>query len=263
VDAHCPSGRLPSITCNLLQQFDKVAGWTKYGQDVLGLSQATRQSYAKTSYLPLGLDSLWTRGDVERGRQILGVLGKPILGAVGTNQPRKDWGLVFQAFSLMPEEWCLWAHVDKRHDYWNLNQLVEEYGLGNRVRFTVKLSDEQLADCYAACAVTFGLGRGEGFGYPIVESQLAGTPCLTFCYGGGAELACATESEGMLLRPEGPYSFLRPVLRPGTVANRLRSVVDAREGQEEYIKSLATPYLWENGWPAWEAWFREGGVLGP
>jgi len=257
VDAHCPSGKLPSITCNLLKEFDRVGAWTNYGRTVLAVSVGAQPEHAGAlPLLPLGLDPLWLQGDAERGGQILGVIGRPILGAVGTNQIRKDWGLVFQAFSLMPAEWILWAHIDRRHDYWNLSQLVEEYELGDRVRFTKPLSDEQLADCYAACAVTFGLGRGEGFGYPILESQLAGTPCVTFDYGGGAELT-PNRVQTVVLRPEGPYSFLRPVVDPELLANRLQGWMGFVVAQDPQA------WLWENVWPTWEKWFKEGGVLGP
>ena len=247
VDAHCPSGKLPSITCDLLHHFDRFAAWTEYGRHVLA------RSVAECPVLPLGMECVWQGGKAERGRQILGVVGRPILGAVGTNQQRKDWGLVFQAFSMMPEEWVLWIHIDRRHDYWNLNQLVEEYKLSDRVRLTKPLSDEQLADCYAACAVTFAPGRGEGFGYPILESQLAGTPCVAIEYAGGVEL---TPNHVMpaFLRPEGPYSFLRPVVEPGYLAVRLAGLLERGDPVQ---------YLWENVWPRWETWFREGGVLGP
>lgn len=254
VDAHCPSGKLPSITCNLLQSFDRVAGWTNYGARVLGHSILRPETEGwGVPVLPLGMDPRWQEGDAVRGRNLLDVPNSPILGVVGTNQPRKDWGLAFQAFSLMPSDWLLWAHCEKPHDYWNLPQLVEEFQLKSRVRITRSLPDPQLADCYAACAVTFAHGRGEGFGYPILESQLAGTPCVAIDYAGGAELT-PNLVVPEFLRPEGPYSFLRPVCHPEMVSHRLTGPM-----------ALGEPecWLWDAVWPAWESWFRSGEILGP
>jgi glycosyltransferase involved in cell wall biosynthesis len=171
---------------------------------------------------------------------------------VATNQQRKDWGLVFQAFASLPKEWHLWAHVNRMLDYWNLTQLVEEYGLEGRVTFSHAAHDHQLAAMYAACTVTFAPGKGEGFGFPILESQLTGTPCVAIDYAGGAELTLNKVSP-LWLKPEGPCSFLRPTVWPHDLTQRLQGPM-ATGGEPEQ-------WLWENVWPAWETWFKEGDVL--
>ena len=78
----------------------------------------------------------------------------------------------------------LWIHIDAMERFWSISALLVDYGLQNQAVVTTgRLTDEQMTWAYSACDVTWGIGRGEGFGFPIYESLACGIPCIHGNYG--------------------------------------------------------------------------------
>ncbi|MFB2121025.1 glycosyltransferase family 4 protein [Parapedobacter sp. 2B3] len=67
--------------------------------------------------------------------------------------------------------------------------LVEQLGIGNRVRFLGHVPEENLPALYRGAHATLFVSLMEGFGLPIVESMAAGTPVLTSTAGPLPEVA--------------------------------------------------------------------------
>jgi glycosyltransferase involved in cell wall biosynthesis len=177
------------------------------------------------------------------------------IGIVATNQSRKDWALGIEIASELKKTRpvALWCHTDRLKHEWSILELLSDFGLLTSSIVTVgNVSDVVMAESYSAMDITLGIGRGEGFGYPIFESIFCGTPCFAYAYGAHADwmdeshLIPATSH-----RIEGPLNLLRPTGQAGYWTHRILP---------ELNKQITRPNEldWINLWPTWKEWLLEG-----
>jgi glycosyltransferase involved in cell wall biosynthesis len=179
-----------------------------------------------------------------------------LIGIVATNQPRKDWQLGIETVSLLAKNHKvrLWIKTDMAERYWSIPALLLDYGLADKAMISLgDMKDDDMARAYSACDLTLGIGSGEGFGFPIFESIFCGTPCIHGYYAGAPEWINQT---GLLVDPiayryEGLYACKRPVFTPQSWASRAEPILDARVNYN-------TALDWNNLWPHWEKWLKEG-----
>ncbi len=111
--------------------------------------------------------------------------------------------------------------------------------------------DDWLALAYSACDVTLAIGAGEGFCFPIIESQACGTPVVHCDYAGGAEFT-PYKVQVVNYRLEGPQNIMRPVQEAISWAAKIQYAAKRKQLYD------VTPLRWENLWPRWKNWFEEG-----
>lgn len=260
LDAPMVGDRIFGPALVALQAYTRVLAYTRWGSRLLRTSLNR-----PIEYLPHGLHDVWWDGTepVER-------LPKSV-GIVATNQPRKDWPLALGACAELRRRGHkvnVWGHTDRAvGPAWSLPQLVDGFGLAKRVRLTysgLDVRDADLRDAYRSASVTLHPGLGEGFCYPIVESQAAGTPPVHTTFGGGAELVLRSEwrvpERGQ--RVEGAHALVRPVLSAVDMANAVERVWDwqARWPDEGrgYLAHGVQYLRWTHLWPRWRGWVRKG-----
>lgn len=273
IDARGVGEKLTPVLGATISGFDRILAYGAYGQRILKNTLPDRE----VDFLPHGIDRSTFRPLGRKGREMLWrkfptelkdpegnpILGEHrvneddlLLGVVATNQARKDWGTVLEVLRLLPSGWKLWGHIDRLVNTWNIPELAREFGVQERVFFTNSLDDAQLAALYSTCDVTLAPGLGEGFGFPIVESMSCGTPVAIFDYAGGADLVPpVSKIRAGMFRLEGAYSFYRPVMDAGMIADKIQTLqvtgsVDWRAESEAYD--------WPGLWPRWEKWFEAG-----
>jgi glycosyltransferase involved in cell wall biosynthesis len=263
-DAIGPGGRFTFKATQAYQGYDRRLWYSR------GALEAARRSLPDTrsdDWLPHGLD-LSVFKPIPRGeaRKIFDPRVREhdfLLGAVATNQPRKDFGLLFETAYILREalggQFHLWLHTDLEVRYWDVHALVADYVMGQHCTVTThEAPDEEMALRYSACNATMAPGLGEGFGYPIVESLACGIPVVHVDYAGGAE---HIYNEDWRIKPigwrlEGQHNSQRPFVKPQDFAEALLKMGDQRV---EVCRAMISHLDWERLWPAvWRKWFLGG-----
>lgn len=292
IDSHNRTGAIGGPAQEALHSYDQVLGYVRFGAEVL--AKSLKRSGGKgeadageVDWLPHGLDELWQPQEAERVQhrgEVTAYLNTVrrddlLVGVVAANQPRKDFGLVFETVSRMRDEFergggnkrtpsvKLWINTDrvvsKSEIGWALPELAATYGWNNpRMLVTRQLADAQLASLYRRCGVTLAPGLGEGFCYPIAESLGCGTPVIHGAFGGGREIISNPRwvvGYGAD-RVEGPYALVRPVYDPELWATRaLEAAAWKREEPEAcaaYCSGSVEHLRWGNLKHAWVQLFE-------
>jgi glycosyltransferase involved in cell wall biosynthesis len=274
LDAAGPHGRLAYPLVQSLLGFDRILAYGEFGESVLRESLGDEASRDRDlSSIPHGIDSavfypydrnasrrsfhLLTGAANLRGQTRRAFLDDEVLvGAVATNQARKDWGLWAESCALFLERHPkahFWIHTDVLERYWSIPALLVDFGLIDRTAISLGyLTDNQMAQAYTACDLTLGIGAGEGFGYPIAESLFCGTPVIHGKYAGAVDYLF----DDLLVNPiafrlEGLYASKRPVFDAKDWTDKMNYLLGKRV-------NLPSQLDWSNVWPRFEAWFRRG-----
>ncbi|HEY3620764.1 MAG TPA: glycosyltransferase [Candidatus Sulfotelmatobacter sp.] len=259
IDAEGPNGKLSVRLQESLAGFERVLNYSKWSAGVTGYPD----------FIPHGLDTeAWRPRDKSEAKKVLGELGFHglketdfLVGMVATNQARKNYALGIQTCRILLERGLdvkVWVHIDSLERHWNIISLVEDYGLQGRVMITTSnFTDMQMRYMYSACNVTLGIGLGEGFGYPIFESMLCGTPCVHGNYGGAAEHL----PSWMKVDPipyawfyESPYCNKRPVYLPEQWAAKAEEAAE----NPDIADINALELDWSKVWPKFKSWLKAG-----
>jgi len=274
VDAEGPHGRLSYPYIQALLGFDRVLAYGEWAGEVLRKSLGNKPSQERDlGAIPHGIDgSVFYPRDRALARAafytITGAVplqgspeiavfdDEPLVGAVATNQDRKDWGLWAEACALFLSRHPkaqFWIHTDILERSWSIPALLVDFGLIGCTAVSLGyLNDEQMAQAYSACDLTLGIGAGEGFGFPIAESLFCGTPVVHGRYAGAVDYL----PDDMLIKPvtlhmEGLYASKRPVFDATDWVNRMEYLLGKRVNCPSQLD-------WENVWPRFETWFRKG-----
>lgn len=268
VDGHTLGGRLGQAADVTIKNVDRVLAYTEYGMRTM------REIRGRSvSALPHGLSVPAFEYDPSVAAQLIPRYGSDpaawLMGCVATNQPRKDLHLYFRLLRELRdrgERVYGWLHTDELVKHWAIPELVDQCGVQKWMRVTTgQYTDQQLHQLYAACTLTVCVGRGEGFGYPIVESLACGTPVVAMDYAGGAELTPARwryQYQGVDYS-HNQAAIGRPLASFGSVVERVLQVLDdtRRWGQremQEYCKGGVAHLDWQYLKPRWESWVRKG-----
>lgn len=276
VDGDLPDGTLGLESRAILAGMDRILGYTPFAsktiEKTLGLSAGTIPN------LPHGCDTsvFFPRDRAEARRTFVNRLSEgkadfPLLddtiliGAIATNSFRKDWGLCFEVCQELlnrGKNIFLWAHTNSldvvgTQTFWSLMALVHQFAMKDRVILTTHhISTEDMPWFYSACDVTIGIGSGEGFGYPIVESIACGTPVIHGDYAGGAEFVPKEFLVPMSgYRLEGKWMIRRPCFAASDWADKVEFALTP-EGKS--LAKLPEYIDWDNAWPAWSRWLTDG-----
>ncbi len=261
IDAEGPNGKISGNIAKTMQGFDRVLDYSAFSSRITG----------NPVHLSHGIDTsvFYPRDPAEARKRLMqnGFQGlnqdSLLVGIVATNQTRKNWQLGFETARILLDRGQpvrVWAHTDILSRYWDIGNLINDYGLTGRVAVTTqRFADEEMAWMYSACDVTLGIGP-EGFGYPIAESLACGVPCVSGSYGAQAEFV----PQGMQINPiayyyEGAFCSKRPVHDASQWAECAERL--ALERRQCATMSLLPSHVDWNGttlWPQWEEWFREG-----
>lgn len=176
--------------------------------------------------------SFFTKGSVEDVRRKYNLPNEFLL-YVGTIEKRKNAGLIIKALSLMKNKVPV-VLVGRPTKYMaELEDLIENYGVRDYVKFIHNASFIDLPALYQAASVFIYPSVFEGFGIPIVEAIACGVPVITsngscFSEAGGPHCIYVTPSN-----PEELADSITMVLENSTLR---ATMVD---GSKTYITKFA------------------------
>lgn len=143
------------------------------------------------SVISLGVDPVFsTPADPEAIATVRAKYGfaAPIVLAVGTIEPRKNYERLIAAFALarqQPDGPCTLVIAGRPGWlYEGVYAAVEKHHMGDSVRFLDYIPDAELTALYRAADVLAMPSIYEGFGIPMLEAMASGTPVV--CSDGGS-----------------------------------------------------------------------------
>ena len=153
---------------------------------------------------------------------------RPLLVAVGRLRPPKDFDTLLRALALLPDAQFDAAIVGDGPQRRELEALLVQLGLEERVRLEGERRD---VPALLARADVFVLSsRSEGLPVSVLEAMAAGLPVVASAVGGVAELVLDGET-GVLVRPGDPEALaaaLGPLLADPALRRRLGDAGRAR-----------------------------------
>lgn len=264
IDGENPQGKIGGPAREYCAQVDRLLAYGAYGARVLRASLD-----GSVSWLPHGHH--WSPDVVQAWADTPPTPDAPVLGCVATNQPRKDLGLYCATLAALRRRnarWRGWLHTDQLVTAaWSLPELIDLYQLEDALTLTgldgQVLAEGDLIAAYTRCTITLAPGRGEGFGYPILESLACGIPTIHTYYGGGADLLprawCYTPQD---FDYTNPYVIGRPLHHPtqvlAAIENLQRTWRQAPLPLRHYCRALAEPYHWRQIADRWQGWIAQG-----
>ena len=192
----------------ILQAADQAAA-------LITVSRSLKQAMVELGIDASKIEALRNGVDLEMFRPIDGRgfrdawgLDAPLLISVGHLIPRKGHAQVIRALRDLPE--ASLAIIGTGPDEAMLRALVEQLGLGERVRFIGAVPHEELAQAFAAADVMVLASSSEGWANVLLESLACGTPVVATARGGTPEVITVPEA-GRLIEGPDPEAIARAV----------------------------------------------------
>ena len=165
---------------------------------------------------PDTLDPFYAAPDVSGARASLRLPDGPMLLSVSRLHQSEFYKRIDLVIEAMPAVLkrvpdAFLVVVGEGSDLVRLRQLAAQLGIGDRVRFTGRVSDDELPLFYQACDAFVLPSLKEGFGIVFLEAMQYAKPCI------GARAAAVPEvivdgETGLLAAPGDPRSLERAML---------------------------------------------------
>lgn len=195
--------------------FGAASGIVATSAWVGSLAEDAMRDLGITSAPPVGVFDLGTdpdffnaKRDTGSLRSAWGVGRNPLIVTVARLVPHKGQDVVIKVLASLSQEFpaLRYAIVGVGPDERRLRELAASLGIADKVIFAGALSDEQVAEAYAASTIYAGLSRveegihAEGFGISFLEAAASGLPSVAGD-SGGVRSAVRHGTSGFVLPP--------------------------------------------------------------
>lgn len=159
-----------------------------------------------------------------------------------TEDSKKGLVYLFEAMTMLPEHITLTIVDDGPPKKLTAGDMIKKRGLEKRVKFTGKLTYEQLVSMYSRKTILVMSSLFEGFGLPAVEAMSCKTPVVVTTAGSLKEVV--TPECGILVPPRDPAALRDAILK--LLADRkLREKMGAN-GRKQAVENFSWPVAAKN-----------------
>ncbi len=242
----------PQAHTRLSRFYLRVSTWfsVRSAKRVIAISQATKRDLAKYYGVPVGkirvvyhgCDPVFKPVRDEKALEDVAArygVGRPYCLHVGTLQPRKNLGVLVEAWRLLRERVeqppALLLAGKRGWLYESLFEQVKRAGLDDLVKFADYVEHDDLPAFYSgALALTFP-SLYEGFGLPPLEAMSCGTPVIC---SNATSLPEVVGDAGILLNPTDVEAWADAV-------QSIAENADERERLSQRGLAQARQFTWE------------------
>lgn len=187
----------------VIRRVDRVI--TSFMEGVDELKKAFRVKKEKVSVVYNGMDvDMFQNTGEPREENALLFVGN-------TEDTKKGLVYLFEAMTLLPEYVTLTIVDDGPPKKMTAGDLIKKYNLGHRVKFTGKLTYEQLVSIYSRKTILVMSSLFEGFGLPAVEAMSCQTPVVVTTSGSLKEVV--SPDCGILVPPQDPEALKDAIMK--------------------------------------------------
>jgi phosphatidyl-myo-inositol dimannoside synthase len=181
----------------------------------------------------------FTPGEGRELRAALGVDGKRVLLTVGRMAPGeryKGHDRVIAAIADLVGRGhdVVYVIIGEGDDRARLEELAQQSGVAERVRFLGAVDPKQLVEAYRMADLFVMPSTGEGFGIAFLEAMASGTPALGLDAAGARDALAEGELGTVVAETELAVAFDRLLTRPRPDPTTLADRVQARFGRDAF-----------------------------
>jgi phosphatidylinositol alpha-1,6-mannosyltransferase len=181
-------------------------------------------------------------------RAALGIETKRVLLTVGRMDSRERYKGHDHVIAAIPDlvgrgHDIVYLIIGEGDDRARLEELAQESGVAERVRFLGAVDQKRLVDAYRMADLFVMPSIGEGFGIAYIEAMACGTPALGLAVAGArdaladGELGSAVSEKGDL-----PATIARLLSLPKLDADSLSQAVRARFGRQIFVAQVGMAF---------------------
>lgn len=186
----------------VIRRLDRVITSFREGIDELQRAFGVKRDRVSVVYNGMDVDMFQNTGEKREENALLFV--------GNTEDSKKGLVYLFEAMTMLPENVTLTIVDDGPPKKMTAADLIKKYNLGHRVKFTGKLSYDDLVSIYSRKTILVMSSLFEGFGLPAVEAMSCKTPVVVTTAGSLKEVV--SPDCGILVPPKDPVALKKGIM---------------------------------------------------
>lgn len=186
----------------VIRRLDRVITSFREGIDELQRAFGVKRDRVSVVYNGMDVDMFQNTGEKREENALLFV--------GNTEDSKKGLVYLFEAMTMLPENVTLTIVDDGPPKKMTAADLIKKYNLGHRVKFTGKLSYDDLVSIYSRKTILVMSSLFEGFGLPAVEAMSCKTPVVVTTAGSLKEVV--SPDCGILVPPKDPVALKEGIM---------------------------------------------------
>jgi len=186
----------------VIKKLDRVITSFREGIDELQRAFGVERDRVSVVYNGMDVDMFQNTGEKREENALLFV--------GNTEDSKKGLVYLFEAMTMLPENVTLTIVDDGPPKKMTAADMIKKYNLGHRVKFTGKLSYDDLVSIYSRKTILVMSSLFEGFGLPAVEAMSCKTPVVVTTAGSLKEVV--SPDCGILVPPKDPVALKEGIM---------------------------------------------------
>jgi phosphatidyl-myo-inositol dimannoside synthase len=228
--------RADLVLCVSRHTRGRVAGWAAIAPErIIVVPDTVAEAFAP--------------GDGSALRAALGLNGKRVLLTVGRIDTRERYKGHDRVIAAIPDlvrrgHDVVYVIIGKGDDRARLEELAEQTGVAQRVRFLGTVDSQYLAKAYHMADLFVMPSTGEGFGIAFLEAMACGTPTLGLDVAGARDALADGELGILVSEVHFVVALDRALSGPRPDPQMLAAKAAARFGRGEFVAHISRIFAW-------------------